>query len=141
AEIVLSHQERFDGQGYPRKLTGGEIHIGARIFSVADTLDAMTSDRPYRRGTTFANAIAEIVRCSGTQFDPEVVKAFLALGEKGLMQIKQAMQNGKHATVVQLDQTAEAAAEAELALSQAAGDDADMDVSLEHSKVIPLVRR
>jgi response regulator RpfG family c-di-GMP phosphodiesterase len=71
AQIVLSHQERYDGQGYPRKLRGEEIHIGARIFAIADTLDAMTSDRPYRKGTTFANAIAEIARCSGTQFDPE----------------------------------------------------------------------
>ncbi|MBI3183530.1 MAG: response regulator [Myxococcales bacterium] len=89
AEIVLSHQERFDGQGYPRNLKGDEIHIGARIFSVADTLDAMTSDRPYRRGTTFANAIAEIQRCTGTQFDPEVVKAFLDIGEEGLIRIRQ----------------------------------------------------
>lgn len=91
AEIVLSHQERFDGNGYPRKLHRNEIHIGARIFSVADTLDAMTSDRPYRKGTTFANAIAEIQRCSGSQFDPEVVRAFLAIGEAGLVRIKQDM--------------------------------------------------
>jgi response regulator RpfG family c-di-GMP phosphodiesterase len=91
AQIVLSHQERFDGGGYPRGLAKEEIHIGARIFAVADTLDAMTSDRPYRMGTTFANAIAEIHRCSGTQFDPEVVRAFLAIGETGLMKIKQDM--------------------------------------------------
>src|SRR5262245_44521201 len=77
SDIVLSHQERFDGQGYPRCLRGHEIHIGARIFSIADTLDAMTSDRPYRKGTSFAKAIAEIERCSGSQFDPEVVRAFL----------------------------------------------------------------
>jgi putative nucleotidyltransferase with HDIG domain len=91
AEIVLSHQERFDGTGYPRKLGRNEIHLGARIFAVADTLDAMTSDRPYRMGTTFGNAIAEIDRCAGTQFDPEVVQAFLAIGETGLMKIKQDM--------------------------------------------------
>jgi len=91
AQIVLSHQERFDGEGYPRKLRKNDIHIGARIFAVADTLDAMTSDRPYRKGTTFANAIAEIARCSGTQFDPEVVKAFLDIGEVGLMKIKEDM--------------------------------------------------
>ncbi|MGA9523089.1 MAG: HD domain-containing phosphohydrolase [Myxococcaceae bacterium] len=91
AQIVLSHQERFDGGGYPRGLAKEEIHIGARIFAVADTLDAMTSDRPYRMGTTFANAISEIHRCSGTQFDPEVVRAFLAIGETGLMKIKQDM--------------------------------------------------
>ena len=68
-----------------------EIHIGARIFAVADTLDAMTSDRPYRKGTTFANAIAEIQRCSGTQFDPEVVRAFLDIGEAGLVKIRDDM--------------------------------------------------
>lgn len=91
ATIVLSHQERYDGGGYPRALTKNEIHIGARIFAVADTLDAMTSDRPYRMGTTFANAIAEINRCAGTQFDPEVVRAFNAIGELGLMKIKKDM--------------------------------------------------
>jgi putative nucleotidyltransferase with HDIG domain len=88
ANIVLSHQERWDGQGYPRNLRREEIHIGARIFAVADTLDAMTSDRPYRKGTTFANAIQEISRCGGTQFDPEVVRAFLDIGEEGLIKIK-----------------------------------------------------
>src|SRR5580698_1144287 len=70
SEIVYAHQERFDGSGYPRGLRGNEIPLGARIFALADTLDAMTSDRPYRRGTTFAAATEEIVRCSGSQFDP-----------------------------------------------------------------------
>jgi response regulator RpfG family c-di-GMP phosphodiesterase len=91
ATIVLSHQERWDGQGYPRNLARTEIHIGARIFAVADTLDAMTSDRPYRKGTTFANAVAEITRCGGSQFDPDVVKAFNAIGEVGLIRIKEDM--------------------------------------------------
>ncbi|MDP3236474.1 MAG: response regulator [Myxococcales bacterium] len=91
ATIVLSHQERWDGQGYPRNLARNEIHIGARIFAVADTLDAMTSDRPYRKGTTFANAVAEITRCGGSQFDPDVVKAFNAIGEVGLIRIKEDM--------------------------------------------------
>ncbi|MBL8933290.1 MAG: response regulator, partial [Archangium sp.] len=91
ATIVLSHQERWDGQGYPRKLKHHEIHIGARIFAVADTLDAMTSDRPYRKGTTFSNAVAEITRCGGSQFDPEVVKAFNSIGEVGLIRIKEDM--------------------------------------------------
>ena len=91
ANIVLSHQERWDGQGYPRNLRREEIHIGARIFAVADTLDAMTSDRPYRKGTTFANAVQEIARCGGTQFDPEVVRAFLDIGEDGLLKIKAEM--------------------------------------------------
>jgi response regulator RpfG family c-di-GMP phosphodiesterase len=88
SQIVLSHQERFDGHGYPRTLQRDEIPIGARIFAIADTLDAMTSDRPYRRGTTFENAIAEIGRCSGTQFDPQVVRAFQDIGETGLREIK-----------------------------------------------------
>jgi response regulator RpfG family c-di-GMP phosphodiesterase len=91
ATIVLSHQERFDGGGYPRKLRGEEIHIGARIFAVADTLDAMTSDRPYRKATSFENAMAEIQRCAGSQFDPEVVRAFADIGVDGLMKIRRDM--------------------------------------------------
>jgi putative nucleotidyltransferase with HDIG domain len=79
AGIVYSHQERFDGSGYPRGLKGEEIPLGARIFSVADTLDAMTSDRPYRPKQTPKAARAEIERCSGTQFDPEVVEVFLQM--------------------------------------------------------------
>lgn len=85
AEIVLAHQERWDGKGYPRGLKGEAIPLGARIFAVADTLDAMTSDRPYRKGVSFAVARAEIVRCSGTQFDPEVVRAFLRAGDQELV--------------------------------------------------------
>ncbi|MGB7190622.1 MAG: HD domain-containing phosphohydrolase [Acidobacteriaceae bacterium] len=76
AEIVYSHQERYDGSGYPRGLKGDQIVLGARIFSVADTLDAITSDRPYRRANSFEAARMEILRCAGTQFDPEVVKVF-----------------------------------------------------------------
>ncbi|HEV2963043.1 MAG TPA: HD domain-containing phosphohydrolase [Candidatus Angelobacter sp.] len=79
AEIVYSHQERYDGTGYPRNLKGHEIPLGARIFSVADTLDAMTSDRPYRAAQTIAAAREEIHRFSGRQFDPEVVKIFLQM--------------------------------------------------------------
>jgi putative nucleotidyltransferase with HDIG domain len=79
AEIVLTHQERFDGAGYPQGLAGEEIPLGARIFAVADTLDAMTSDRPYRRALPFSAARAEVIRESGRQFDPKVVEAFLAL--------------------------------------------------------------
>ena len=81
AQIVLSHQERWDGTGYPRRLRGEEIVLGARIFAVADTLDAIVSDRPYRRGRPFADARREIARCSGTQFDPAVVEAFLGLDD------------------------------------------------------------
>ena len=79
AEIVYAHQEQFDGSGYPRGLRGEEIPLGARIFAIADTLDAMTSDRPYRKGTTFAEARDEIVRCAGTQFDPGIVEVFLSI--------------------------------------------------------------
>ena len=77
--IVIAHQERFDGSGYPRGLKGEEIPLGARIFAVVDTLDAMTSDRPYRRALTYADARAEILRNSGIQFDPRVVEVFLAI--------------------------------------------------------------
>ncbi len=78
-EIVLTHQERFDGTGYPQGLSREEIPFGARIFAVADTLDAITSDRPYHRAAPFAAAQAEIARHAGTQFDPAVVQAFLAV--------------------------------------------------------------
>ncbi len=84
AEIVLSHQERWDGTGYPRGLSGERIHVGARIFAVADALDAMTSDRPYRKSIGFPRALEELTRCSGTQFDPAVVAALLAIGQSGL---------------------------------------------------------
>lgn len=99
SQIVLSHQERFDGSGYPRALRGEEIHVGARVFAIADTLDAMTSDRPYRQGTSFGNAMAEITRCAGTQFDPEVVRAFLDIGEAGLRRIRDDMIARKSAGV------------------------------------------
>ena len=79
AEIVFSHQEHFDGSGYPNQLRGGEIPVGARIFAVADTLDAITSDRPYRRASSFEAARDEILRCSGSQFDPAVVEVFLKI--------------------------------------------------------------
>jgi putative nucleotidyltransferase with HDIG domain len=78
AEIVLTHQERYDGTGYPQGLLGDEIPLGSRIFAVADTLDAMTSDRPYRKALAFSVAQEEIEREAGRQFDPSVVSAFLA---------------------------------------------------------------
>jgi putative nucleotidyltransferase with HDIG domain len=79
AEIVLTHQERYDGTGYPQGLAGEEIPLGARIFAIADTLDAMTSDRPYRRALPFSAAREEIIRESGRQFDPKGVEAFLSI--------------------------------------------------------------
>jgi len=75
-DIVYSHQEHFDGSGYPRGLRGTEIPLGARIFSVADTLDAIISDRPYRPARSLAEARKEIQVWAGRQFDPEVVEAF-----------------------------------------------------------------
>ena len=81
AEIVYSHQEKYDGTGYPRQLKGNEIPLGARIFSIADTLDAITSDRPYRAAQPFSAARDEISKWAGRQFDPEVVKVFLAMPE------------------------------------------------------------
>ncbi|MGA2856287.1 MAG: HD domain-containing phosphohydrolase [Candidatus Sulfotelmatobacter sp.] len=82
SEIVYAHQERFDGTGYPRGLKGDEIPLGARIFSIADTLDAITSDRPYRPRQSLEAARAEILKWSGRQFDPEVVKVFLEMPDK-----------------------------------------------------------
>jgi putative nucleotidyltransferase with HDIG domain len=77
SEIVYSHQEKYDGTGYPRGLKGEEIPLGARIFSIADTLDAITSDRPYRAAQPISVAREEVKRFSGRQFDPEVVRIFL----------------------------------------------------------------
>lgn len=77
--VVMAHQERFDGSGYPRGLKGEEIPLGARIFAVVDTLDAMTSDRPYRKALGYEEARDEIVRNSGIQFDPKVVEVFLSI--------------------------------------------------------------
>jgi response regulator RpfG family c-di-GMP phosphodiesterase len=79
AEIVLSHQERWDGGGYPRGLSGGAIPVGARIFAIADCYDAMTTDRPYRAHTSAEAARDEIRRCAGSQFDPSAVEAFLSI--------------------------------------------------------------
>lgn len=88
AEIVLSHQERFDGGGYPRGLKAEAIPIGARIFAVADTLDAITSDRPYRRGTHYKAARAEIARCAVSQFDPRVVDALMSITDDELTELR-----------------------------------------------------
>jgi HD-GYP domain-containing protein (c-di-GMP phosphodiesterase class II) len=81
-DIVYSHQEHFDGSGYPRGLKGNEIPLGARIFSVADTLDAIISDRPYRAARTLGEARKEIQAWTGRQFDPEVVEVFLKMPDE-----------------------------------------------------------
>ena len=82
-DVVLHHHERWDGAGYPHGLAGERIPLSARIFASADTLDAMTSDRPYRSAVAWDEAVDEIVAHGGRQFDPEIVQAFVA-GEDGL---------------------------------------------------------
>jgi putative nucleotidyltransferase with HDIG domain len=88
AEIVYSHQERYDGTGYPRRLRGDQIPLGARVFAVMDALDAMTSDRPYRRAVPFSVAREEIARSSGCQFDPRMVEAFLKVPEEEWIKVR-----------------------------------------------------
>jgi HD-GYP domain-containing protein (c-di-GMP phosphodiesterase class II) len=83
ANWVLHHHERWDGDGYPGRLAGSEIPLGARIIFVADAFDAMTSDRVYRRGISAEEALAELRRCSGAQFDPSIVNAFETLRKEG----------------------------------------------------------
>lgn len=78
-EVALYHHERWDGRGYPCELEGEDIPVGARVVAVADTYDAMVSDRPYRLGCSQEIALSEIAKCSGTQFDPKVVEAIHAL--------------------------------------------------------------
>ena len=85
--IILHHHERWDGRGYPLGLRGTQISLGARAFSIADTVDAITQDRPYRRGRSFDEAREELLKCRGTQFDPEAVDAFLSLPEEALSEI------------------------------------------------------
>ncbi len=79
SQIVAQHHERFDGSGYPNKLRGEQICLGARIFAVADAVDAITSDRPYRAGQSFEVAAEELSKCAGEHFDPRIVRAFLSL--------------------------------------------------------------
>jgi HD-GYP domain-containing protein (c-di-GMP phosphodiesterase class II) len=80
--LVKHHHERWDGGGYPDRLKGTEIPLGARVLCLADAIDAMSSDRPYHKGLDIDEVKKEILRCSGTQFDPDVVKGFLIACER-----------------------------------------------------------
>lgn len=88
AQIVYSHHERFDGAGYPEKLVGEAIPLNARIFSVADALDALTSDRCYRGRTSLTKARAEIRRFAGTQFDPVIVEVFSRVSDEEIEAVR-----------------------------------------------------
>jgi putative nucleotidyltransferase with HDIG domain len=96
AEIVFTHQERYDGSGYPRRLKGDEIPLGARIFAIADTLDAITSDRPYRHAQDLQAARTEIQSWSGKQFDPEIIEVFLAIPNEVWAELRREIDSQVH---------------------------------------------
>ncbi len=96
AEIVYQHQEKWSGLGYPRGLKGEEIAVGARLFCIADTMDAICSDRPYRKGSTLEVAITEIGRLSGTQFDPRAVEVFLSIDPAEWVRIRREIEQLEH---------------------------------------------
>jgi HD-GYP domain-containing protein (c-di-GMP phosphodiesterase class II) len=87
SDWVRHHHERFDGRGYPDGLSGEGLPIEARIIFVADSFEAMTSDRPYSFGRPVPDAISELQRCAGTQFDPKVVAALAALVTRGELRV------------------------------------------------------
>ena len=89
--VVRHHHERWDGSGYPDRLAGDAIPLPARVFAVADALDALTTDRPYRRATRFSRAREEIRAHAGTQFDPEVVAAFETISDERFAEIRDAV--------------------------------------------------
>jgi putative nucleotidyltransferase with HDIG domain len=89
AEIVLAHHECFDGTGYPRGLRGEQIPLGARIISIANALDTMLSDWPYRNALPMSHAREEIRRCAGTQFDPKIVEVFLSIPESHWIELRE----------------------------------------------------
>lgn len=92
ARIVLTHHERFDGTGYPSRLSERDIPIEARVLQVADAYDAITSERPYQPALPISYAVSELRRCSGTQFDPNAVRAMLAmLGRRATAQHESAV--------------------------------------------------
>ena len=83
ARIIRHHHERYDGKGYPDRLAGADIPMCSRIIAVCDAYDAMVTDRPYRKAMGADEIVAEIARCGGSQFDPEIVKAFVDLVRDG----------------------------------------------------------
>jgi response regulator RpfG family c-di-GMP phosphodiesterase len=91
AEVVYAHHERFDGAGYPRRLKGENIPMAARIFSIADTFDAITSDRPYRAALSIEKARVAIAEGRGTQFDPQLVDLFAELPDETLIRVKETL--------------------------------------------------
>jgi len=110
AEIVYAHQEYYDGTGYPRGLKGEEIPLGARIFAIADTLDAITSDRPYRRKRPLEAAKDEIRRCSGTQFDPQMVEVFMRIPDTVWDDLRKQVDEQKSPFLTELAATARTSA-------------------------------
>lgn len=95
-DMVLHHHERYDGKGYPHGLKGVRIPLGARIIALADSLSAILQNRPYRKARRFDAAYDEIIRCSGTQFDPRVVEAFRRSAEP-IRSIMEALSEEEHA--------------------------------------------
>ena len=89
--VVRHHHERWDGDGYPDGLKGEDIPLAARVFAVADSLDALTTDRPYRPASTWEAAREELRRCSGDQFDPSVIAAYDSIPDARFAQIKESL--------------------------------------------------
>lgn len=122
SEVVLAHHERFDGSGYPRGLAGEEIPLGARIFSIADAFDAMTSNRTYRSAMPAEEALAELLRNSGTQFDPTAVRAFLSVYQKRFV----GTVHHRHFGAPRREEPAELSDSLKQAIAEAAGLDSDL---------------
>jgi HD-GYP domain-containing protein (c-di-GMP phosphodiesterase class II) len=86
---IIAHHERWDGKGYPNKLKGEDIPIEGRLLSVVDTFDAILSDRPYRKGSTVPEAVSELLKYKGVQFDPAIVDTFINILRQGKVDLKE----------------------------------------------------